>query len=154
MVVAIAHLVLFKFLDGTRADGNDELAPQSYINNVSHLLASVFQVALQTALGVVFVQYLWFVLRRSALPISTIESLFLIRSEPLSFLHLSNLRNTWLLLLIASLIWATYIAAIFPPGALTIGLATQINHTLLVVPTFNASFVSADHIHPRRLQGY
>lgn len=144
--IAFAHLALFKFLDGKRADGRTEIAPQSHINSLSHLLASLFQTAIQACLSAVFIQYLWFVLRRSALNVSTIETLFLIRSQPLSFFRfeLSALKSTSILLLIASLIWAVYIVTIFPPGALTIGQVPYHNSSLSTVPIFNASFVCHD----------
>lgn len=140
LLTAITHLILFKYLDGALADGPDEKAPQTYINTASQLLANAFQIFLQASLSTSFVQYLWFTLRRSTLRVSTIDTLFLIRFEPLSF-RFSAFRAAPQLVCLVLLIWAVYIAAIFPPGALTVGLAPRVTNSLMPVPTFNASYV-------------
>lgn len=144
-IIALAHLMLFKYLDGGISEGPSQRAPQKYINTASQLLANSFQICLQTSLGASFVQYLWLTLSRSTLRISTIDSLFLIRSEPFSF-KWSALQAAPQLVCLTILIWAIYIAAIFPPGALTISVGSHMINSFRPVPTFNASYVRESHL--------
>lgn len=138
---ALLHLFLLEFLDGTLADGPNEKAPQTYVTTASQILANVFQICLQASLSTSSVQCLWYTLRHSTLRISTIDSLFLLRFAPLSF-KWSALRAAPQLILLVVLIWAIYVATIFPPGTLTVKQTTGLTNYPLIVPNFNASFVS------------
>lgn len=55
---------------------------------------------------------------------------------------MSNLRTAPVLVFLAGFIWALYIVTSFPPGALTVEPANFTKVVPMVVPTFNASFVS------------
>jgi hypothetical protein len=87
LAIAVAHLLLFQYLDGKEADGPNEIAPQSYISTASNILANTFGFFLRFALGVAFVQYLWHLLRCTTMKVSTIEHLFSIRSNPFLLLR-------------------------------------------------------------------
>lgn len=142
LAIAIAHLLLFRYLDGKETNGPHEVAPQSYISTASNILANTFGFSLRTALAVAFVQYLWHLLRVSTMKVSTIELLFSIRSNPFILLRPAALRATPLLFALSILIWASQIAISFPPGAITVATAHRMSNRTVNVPTFNASFVS------------
>lgn len=140
--VAVAHLLLFRYLDGKEADGPHEIAPQSYISTASNILANTFGFFLRASLAVAFVQYLWHLLRVTTMKVSTIELLFSIRSNPFVLLRPAALRATPLLFGLSMIMWASQIVTSFPPGAITITTSQKTSFGMMVVPTFNASFVS------------
>ena len=140
--IAITHLLLFRYLDGKEADGPNEVAPQSYISTASNILSNVFGVFLRAALAVAFIQHLWHLLRIQTMKVSTIELLFSIRSNPFVLLRLAALRAAPLLFVLSILMWVSQIVTSFPPGAITVITVQRISSREVVVPTFNASFVS------------
>lgn len=142
LAIAIAHLLLFRYLDGKEADGPHEVASQSYISTASNILANTFGFALRSALAVAFVQYLWHLLRITTMKVSTIELLFSIRSNPFILLRPAALRATPVLFALSVVMWASQIVTSFPPGAITVTSLQRTSFGTVVVPTFNASFVS------------
>jgi hypothetical protein len=93
---------------------------QSQISAVSILLTTIFKAALTASTGICFAQNLWHVLRGNAISLSTIENLFVIRTN---LLALSDFRVIWrapLLFLLALLVWCLGLAVIYPPGALIV----------------------------------
>ncbi|RDW81970.1 hypothetical protein BP6252_03082 [Coleophoma cylindrospora] len=141
VVIAVGHLLFFKFLDGKIAEGPGLVFEQSYMTTISNILAACFEITIQTSLGIAFVQYLWHVLRKVALPVSTIETLFCLRSSPQLVFSGTGLRNAPMLTFIAIVIFATYIAKAFPTGAITVVTSRQSLITEMSVPTYNGSFV-------------
>jgi hypothetical protein len=135
--------MLYRYLDGKEADGPNEVAPQSYVSTASNVLANIFGFFLRTALGVAFVQYLWHLLRVSTMAVSTIELLFTIRSNPFILMRPVIWHATPSLFALAILIWASQIVTSFPPGAITVVAAQKTSFGTVVVPSFNASFVSS-----------
>src|SRR6266487_990173 len=93
LLIASIHLTLFRYLDSEIAEGAGQVVQQSYVTTASNILASGFQVSLQICLGSIFVQYLWYILRQSVLPVSTIEALFTLRSAPTSIFHFQALKE-------------------------------------------------------------
>jgi hypothetical protein len=91
---------------------------------------------------VAFVQYLWYLLRVTTMKVSTIELLFSIRSNPFILLRPAALRATPLLFALSIVMWASQIVTSFPPGAITVVTAQRTSFGMVIVPTFNASFVS------------
>ena len=142
LAIAIAHLLLFRYLDGREADGPHEVAPQSYISTASNILANTFGFFLRAALAVAFVQYLWHLLRATTMKVSTIELLFSIRSNPFVLLRPAALHATPALFALSIVMWASQIVTSFPPGAITVVTTQKTTFGMVTVPTFNASFVS------------
>ena len=144
--IAVAHLVIFEFLDGKEADGINMFFPQTYVSTTSNILANVFGFSLRAALAVAFVQYLWYLLRLNTMKVSTIELLFSIRSNVLTFFRPAALRATPLLFALALFMWLSQIVTSLPPGALTVISIQRVSYKNVEVPTFNASFVSNMHL--------
>lgn len=141
IVLALVHLMLFRFINGREADGPTPIAPQTYISTASNILANAFGVALRASLAVAFCQYLWHLFRVQAMKVSTIELLFSIRSNPFQIFRMATLRATPTLCALALLIFLSQIATGFPPGAITIVKAPRISYEMVPVPSFNASFM-------------
>jgi hypothetical protein len=141
LLIASIHLALFRYLDSEIAEGAGQVVQQSYVTTASHILASGFQVSLQICLGSIFVQYLWYILRQSILPVSTIEALFTLRSTPMAIFHFPALKEAPILMALVIFIWTTYITTSFPPGALTVKSQFRTAFDMMSVPIFNASFV-------------
>jgi hypothetical protein len=132
---------LFLYLDKRPADGKGRAAPQSYISTASNIISNAFALSLRAALAVAFTQYLWFALRRSTLKVSTIDSLFGIRSNLFLLFDRLVISGGPFLVLIAMMIWSLQIVVSFSAGALTIEPTIQTWNQTMDVPTFNASFV-------------
>lgn len=142
VVLALVHLILFRFINGRAADGPSPIAPQTYISTASNILANAFGVALRASLAIAFCQYLWHLFRVQTMKVSTIELLFAIRSNPFQIFRMATLRATPTLCALALLMFLSQIATGFPPGAITIAKAPRISYEFVTVPSFNASFVS------------
>lgn len=132
--------MLFQYLDGRVVDNGP--FRQSIVTTVSLLLVTAVRICLVGCVGLCFAQHLWHVLRETALPIFRIEQLFCIRSNPLV---LANPRVAWstpLLFTMAIYIWFIELAAVYPPGALTVDSrpflnTTQINTAVINQPISN-----------------
>lgn len=142
LVIAGAHLFLFRYIHGMEATGPNQIIPQSYVSTISNVLANSFGFALRAALAIAFCQYLWHLLRVSAMKVSTIELLFTIRTNLFMVFRLAVIRAAPVLFLIALVMWGSQVATSFPPGAITISAARRVTYDMISVPTFNASFVS------------
>ncbi|KAH7319312.1 hypothetical protein BKA65DRAFT_99153 [Rhexocercosporidium sp. MPI-PUGE-AT-0058] len=141
LAIAIAHLLLFRYLDGREADGPNRVAPQAYIATASNILANAFGFALRASLAVAFCQYLWLLFRAQAMKVSTIELLYSIRTNPLQLCRGAVLRAAPTLCALATIMWLSQVASSFPPGAITITTAQRVDFSTVSVPSFNASYM-------------
>ncbi|KAK2770347.1 hypothetical protein FQN53_005571 [Emmonsiellopsis sp. PD_33] len=142
LIIAVAHIVLFVCLKGKPADGPNRVAHQSYVITASNFLANGFGAFLRASLAFAFTQYLWRILRNSALKVSTIDTLFCLRFNPFLLLDGAAIRGAPILVCIAALIWSVQVIIAFPPGALTVEPSPDaVSVSKAVVPSFNASFM-------------
>lgn len=144
LAIAVAHLVLFQYLDGKEADGTNRIAPQAYITTASNILANAFGFALRASLAVAFCQYLWRLFRVQAMKVSTIELLYAIRTNPFQLFRLAVLRATPTLCALAAVMWVSQVVTSFPPGAISVTSTQTTSFSSVEVPFFNASFVRVD----------
>jgi hypothetical protein len=129
---SICHYVLFLLLNGDVADGRFAI-PQSYVTATSLILAALFRASLLGSVGICFAQILWRLLRDRPLPVSGIESILQMRSNPLELFDTSVVRRATALSLVALYMWIVPLAVTFPPGALTIAATEfKISETLNV----------------------
>ncbi|TVY44929.1 hypothetical protein LSUB1_G000574 [Lachnellula subtilissima] len=139
--IAVGHLLFFQHIDGKEADGAHQIVSQSYVSTASNILANGYGYALRSALAIAFAQYLWRLFRVSALKVSTIEDLFLVRANPLLLLKGAVLRATPFLCSSVLLMWALQVAIGFPPGAITVVTRQKISYNITNIPSYNASFM-------------
>jgi hypothetical protein len=140
---------VFNYLDGRiaeRDDGSESeqlpfrttSLPQSYVTTISLLLVTAFRAALVAAIGICYTQYLWQTMRRQFLDVGLIEELFQIRANVLRLFNPALIRYTPSLLVIALITWIIPIAAVYPPGAMTVGLEVrqvQTRFNVSVIPS-------------------
>jgi hypothetical protein len=118
LLCSLLHYFLFYQLHGTPASGHFTLLPQSWTTTISLALNTFFKALLLGSTSICSIQYLWRVLRSEPLPVSTIEGLFQLRRDPLQLFH-RRIFLSWSSL-IAMYAWLVPLAAIYPPGALTV----------------------------------
>lgn len=140
LIIATTHFVAFHYLDGRSVEYG---ISQTYVTTASNLLAYLFATSITIALSAAFCQHLWFIMRQSAFKLSTIEVLFSIRSNPLQLFRISAIKKTWILILLAIVLYIVPFATNFAPGALTVKSATIVDIVPASVPSFNASYVRA-----------
>jgi len=140
-MIAIAHLLLFRYINGKEADGPHRVAPQSYITTASNILANIFGFALRAALAIAFAQYLWHIFRVSTMKVSTIELLFTIRTNIFLLLRPVVIQASPVLFALAVLMWASQVVTSFPPGAITVISSQKTTYDMRSVPNYDATFV-------------
>jgi hypothetical protein len=118
LLCSILHYIFFDQLQGSIASGDNARISQSYTTAISLLLVTLFKASLLGSVGVCSAQYLWRVLRGKPIALAKVESLFQMRH---SLLELVNPRVILTgSFLIAAYTWLVPLAALYPPGALTI----------------------------------
>ncbi|KAH9872612.1 hypothetical protein J1614_005005 [Plenodomus biglobosus] len=120
LLSALGHYLLVRNLDGTITDTS--YLTQSQVSAISILLTTIFKAALTACVGICFAQHLWFILSGNATSLSTIEKLFVFRTNIVALGHLRSMLRAPLLFLMALLIWCLGLATIYPPGALIVML--------------------------------
>ncbi|TVY14894.1 hypothetical protein LARI1_G006393 [Lachnellula arida] len=141
VMIAISHLLLFRYIDGKEADGPHRVAPQSYITTASNILANVFGFALRAALAIAFAQYLWHIFRVSTMKVSTIELLFTIRTNIFMLLRPVVIQTSPVLFALSVLVWASQVVTSFPPGAITVITSQKTTYEMRSVPNYDATFM-------------
>ncbi|APA09459.1 predicted protein [Sclerotinia sclerotiorum 1980 UF-70] len=141
LATALLHLFLFIYISGKPAEGKDRVAPQTYISTASNLLANAFSFFLKTALTTSFVQYLWRLLRVQTMKVSTIDSLFGLRSNIFHMFKGATIRAAPVLCVMSAIMASMMIAVSFTPGAINVVLVQKTSYDSIFVPTFNASFM-------------
>ncbi|KAJ8066050.1 hypothetical protein OCU04_005142 [Sclerotinia nivalis] len=141
LATALLHLFLFIYISGKAAEGKDRVAPQTYISTASNLLANVFSFFLKTALTTSFVQYLWRLLRVQTMKVSTIDSLFGLKSNIFHMFTAATIRAAPVLCVLSIIMASMTIAVSFAPGAINVVSIQRTSYDSIVVPTFNASFM-------------
>ncbi|KAF7888207.1 uncharacterized protein EAF02_002748 [Botrytis sinoallii] len=135
LATAFLHLFLFIYISGKAADGEDRVAPQTYISTASNILANAFSFFLKTALGTSFVQYLWRLLRVQSMKISTIDTLFGLKSNPFQMLTGAAIRAAPVLSVLSIMMASMTVAVSFPPGAINVITIQRTSYNSVVVPT-------------------
>jgi hypothetical protein len=115
---------------------------QSYVTTISLVLVTLFKAGLIGSIGLCSAQCLWKTLRGKAISVSTVESMFQMRH------NLLELANPRVMLsrsfLIAVYMWLVPLAAVYPPGALTITsephLRTESVHISVLEPPISDDF--------------
>ena len=123
LFAALGHFMLVKHLNGRPVDTS--FLTQTQVSAASILLSTIFKAALTASMGMCFAQHLWYLLRGTAMSLSTVEMLFVIRTDMLALLNPRGIRRAPLLFLMALLVWCIGLATIYPPGALIVVFQAQ-----------------------------
>lgn len=123
LFAALGHFMLVEHLNGRPVDTS--FLMQTQVLAVSILLSTIFKAALTASIGMRFAQHLWYLLRGTAMSLSTVEMLFVIRTNILALINPHGIRRAPLLFLMALLIWCVGLATVYPPGALIVVFQAQ-----------------------------
>lgn len=132
------HLVLFIKLDGQPVD--DSGLDQNIQGFIANILALVAELMLLAGIGIAYTQVLWRSFRQRPLRASTIDSLMSLPGTPWDLFRPEVMRHARGIWLIGFACLLMPIAAMFPPGALTVEFQNSVSPRMLRnVPTMNIS---------------
>ncbi|CAL5873885.1 uncharacterized protein PFLUO_LOCUS8168 [Penicillium psychrofluorescens] len=134
---AIAQHVVFRHYDYQAVRSSTE---QKWIGRVGTGLAFLCKTLLATACNTAYVQYLWMLARVRPASVSSLDAMYDVLSNALSFSQLAVWTKRPFLLLIAIISWLLPLAALVTPSALSVMNIPHITHKMLPVPQldFNA----------------
>ena len=137
--MATTHFVLFQYLNNRRV-GIDTAIPQSWVTSISLVLANSFRLSVCFCIGVAFTQHLWRTVRVKSMSVGNLDQLHYLRNDITALFSTSLIRLSPTLVAMGCLGWLISIAAIFPPGAITVTskLFDQVSDRS--VPSFNSTY--------------
>lgn len=92
---------------------------QSWAIRIGNAFAFLFKTCLVSAVGVAFCQGFWYSVRRNAIRLSGLDSMFGVLQNPFNLFDGDLLLRNKRLVVLALICWLLPISAIFSPGALT-----------------------------------
>jgi hypothetical protein len=116
-LTAIGHAQVYQFLDGRSIE--EVPISQAWIIRAGIGFAFLFKTVLVVAVGTVFCQVFWFMIRRDALQVGTIDACFGVLQNPLHVFNRELWKKRLALIILATIAWCIPLAAIFSPGTLT-----------------------------------
>jgi hypothetical protein len=132
------HLGFFLWLD--RKPVSLSGVSQSWQSAVANFFAIAVEVVLLGGIGVAYNQFLWRLLRRRSLKTETIDTLVTLVMSPWDLWRPDLYKDAILAVLIGILCALVPIAAVFPPGSLSVEYQDAVlPFTLRNVPTMNIS---------------
>ncbi|OAA59889.1 hypothetical protein SPI_06087 [Niveomyces insectorum RCEF 264] len=163
LLFAVGHDLYYKSLDGKLADGDDPSttsstttptstsgsmfrligsAPfsstsQTWAIRIGTGLAILHKTALVAVVGMVGAQQVWVTLRRKAMTIGGIDSLFSVLDNPLALWSRDLLAHAKMLVLLAMVAWLLPLVAVVTPATLTVQSRPLASVARLDVPTTN-----------------
>lgn len=120
-LTAISHHFFYSYLNNQATD--KAVVGQIWAIQIGTAFAYLFRTALVAATSVVYAQAFWFIVRRYAFEIGTLDDFFDLLNNPLRLCNRSLYGRASILLGLAIVSWLLPISAFLAPGALT-GLFT------------------------------
>jgi hypothetical protein len=141
-VFMAGHLALFLRLDGQPVSTSG--ISQGIQAALSNFLALLAELVLTSGAAIAYSQLTWKLFRRKALSALVIDKLISLPSNPWNLVHPKMLFHAKMEWLVALAIFLMPIAAMFPPGALTVEFQNGVLPTVLSdIPTMNISDLGA-----------
>ena len=106
---------------------------QDWAIRIGTAFAFLFKTVLVAVVGISYAQAFWFFVRRRFIEIGSVDKLFRILYDPMSFFDPRLIRRATLLLVLAAVSWFLPISAVFAPGILTGSYATLENRLIVGV---------------------
>ena len=116
-LTAISHHLFYSHLNKKIID--NAAIGQTWAIRIGTAFAFLFKTALVAAVSVVYAQGFWFIVRRNAFEIGTLDDFFILLNNPLRFFNKSLYGRAILLFGLAMVACLIPISAVFAPGALT-----------------------------------
>jgi hypothetical protein len=121
LLTAISHHVFYSYLNKRETD--TAAVGQNWAIRIGTAFAYLFKTVLVAAISVVYAPCSWFIVRRHAFEIGTLDDFFALLNNPVAFYNRSLYGKASILFGLAMISWLVPISAVFAPGALT-GLCT------------------------------
>jgi hypothetical protein len=128
--LAIAHHLFYQHLDGKAVKGS-----QRWTNRFATAIAFAFKTSLTVSVSLAFQEALWAAVRQRFFKIGSLDKLFTVQSNPLSFFCWEGIIHGFMPLILAGIAWIVPIAVIFTPGALTVISSATHSDQLCSPPT-------------------
>lgn len=123
---AVTHHRYYKSLDTTRA-GTDE--KQRWVIRIGTGLAILFRASLVALVGVSRKQWVWVTLRKRFISLDAINAMFGATGDPSHFGNLDMLRRARLATVMAAVMWAIPLTAVFTLDTITVQPGGVLNYT-------------------------
>ncbi|PTB48336.1 hypothetical protein M431DRAFT_513743 [Trichoderma harzianum CBS 226.95] len=135
---ALGHHFFYSSLNAKIVQSNIE---QEWNIRIGTGMAFLVKTCLTAAAGFAYTQLLWTTLRSRHATLKGVDAMFSVTTNAWEFLTLELWRKGFGLVLIAGILWALPIVAVFTPAALTVQPSKQLNETKHIkpLPTINST---------------
>ncbi|KAL7941455.1 hypothetical protein V8C42DRAFT_335183 [Trichoderma barbatum] len=135
---ALGHHFFYASLDSRIVQSNIE---QEWNIRIGTGLAFLTKACLTAAAGFAYTQLLWATLRSGGATLEGVDAMFSVTTNAWEFLTLELWRRGFGLVLVAGILWALPIVAVFTPAALTVQPSRQLNESQYIerLPTINST---------------
>ncbi|KAL6791487.1 hypothetical protein GGI42DRAFT_335764 [Trichoderma sp. SZMC 28013] len=135
---ALGHHFFYSSLNAKIVQSNIE---QEWNIRIGTGLAFLVKTCLTAAAGFAYTQLLWTTLRSRHATLKGVDAMFSVTTNAWEFLTLELWRKGFGLVLIAGILWALPIVAVFTPAALTVQPSKQLNQSKSIerLPTINST---------------
>ncbi|KAI7776108.1 hypothetical protein LA080_005833 [Diaporthe eres] len=136
-VTAVGHHVFATQINGHAVQSSEQ--QECYIAIVTGL-AFLTRAFLTASAGLAYTQLLWHILRSKTFTLAGVDATFSVVKDLWSFFNWELWLNGLPLVVMAMIIWAIPIIAIFTPGTLTVQLSTRANITIVERPISSLNY--------------
>ncbi|TFB03258.1 hypothetical protein CCMA1212_004255 [Trichoderma ghanense] len=135
---AIGHHFFYASLDSRIVQSNTE---QEWNIRIGTGMAFLVKTCMTAAAGFAYTQLLWATLRSRHATLAGVDAMFSVTTSAWDFLNPELWRKGFGLVLVAGILWALPIVAVFTPAALTVQPSQQLNESTRVerLPTINTT---------------
>jgi hypothetical protein len=117
VVAAVGQHCFYSYLNGREVD--QVIITQTWVIRIGIAFGFLFNYVVVAAVGIAFCHRFWFSVRREALSVGAIDSIFNVLDDPLQFLNFDAVFKAKILFLVAGIAWLIPLSSMFGPGALT-----------------------------------
>jgi hypothetical protein len=128
--LAVAHHLFYQHLDGKAVKGS-----QRWTNRFATAVAFAFKTSLTVSVSLAFQEALWAAVRQRFFKIGSLDKMFTVQSNPLSFFCWEGIVHGFMPLILAGIAWIVPIAVIFTPGALSVVSSSTLSYQPCSSPT-------------------
>ncbi|KAL2817972.1 hypothetical protein BDW59DRAFT_165679 [Aspergillus cavernicola] len=138
LIIGVGHHLCYNYLDGKPVARYS----QAWILRIATGAAFIVKMVFAIAVGIALSQVTWFTLRQKYFKIGTIDKIFTLQTDLLSFLS-RDLLAAPLILIMAAVTWIFGIITILVPSTLSITFATRSSVNPCEVPVFGTGSPSS-----------
>ena len=117
LLTAASHHLFYTYLNNRELE--ESAVPQNWAIRIGNAFAYLFKALLVSAVWVAYAQGFWYFVRRKWLEIGSLDNLFDVLYNPLSFFDTDLFQKTTPLFGLAIVSWLLPLSGVLAPGALT-----------------------------------